>query len=149
MDTENQLTSNKPSSTEIISQISSLLIKYDQTGKADDDRFQALVVSYFKRESLEIQHEIEPHLKEKLRNSDSDIRRILIDDDEKALKILIHRLITESVEDAFKGKNDQFAELKELADTRLKKARLALIGTIATGAIGVLGTFLGVYFGRG
>ena len=139
----------RPSSSEIAGQIASLIVQYDQTGRQDDDQFKTLVVSFFKRESLEIQARIEPHLKEKLRLSDSDIKQILERDDRKALEALVHKMITESIEDAFKDQNVQFEELKSLADVRLKKARLALIATIATGVLGVIGTFMGAYFGRG
>jgi hypothetical protein len=138
----------RSASTDIAAQIATLITQYDADSTASQNEFKTLVVSYFKRESLEIQEYIEPHLREKLRNSDGNIKEILEKDDRKALEDLVHRLITESIEDAFRGQTDQFAELKELADNRLKKAHYALATAIVTGVFGALGIFFGVYFGH-
>lgn len=145
-DLENGLAA--PTAIDIASKIATIIEQYDSTKRGDDQQFRSLVVSYFKKESIEIEARITPHLMQKLRNSNSAIDEILKNDDRKALEELVHKLITESVEDAFQDQTDRFAELKDLADGRLRKARYAMVTAIATGVLGVLGTFLGVFFGK-
>ncbi len=133
---------------DIFINIDDLLHQVNNQLSMNDAEFKLLLVEYFKKESETIESNIMPHLDRKLRDSDENIRLILEKDDQQKLREFIHNLVTESVEDAFKDKDNRFDELKELSNDRLRKQRYALLTAVATGVLGVLGTFLGVYFGR-
>ena len=149
MDIESQIPKPpRPSSAEIATKIADIIVQYGDDVMVGNDQFKNLVIQYFKKESLTIESSIMPHLKQKLRDSDSDITEILVKDDKVRLETLINRLIAESVEDAFKEKEQRYDELKQLADGRLKKAKYALATAIVSGISGALAVFFGVYFGR-
>lgn len=147
-DTIIELEPKRPVSDELVADIADLLKKYGSEVVDTDMQFRQLVVQYFKKESVTIESNILPHLEKKLRDSDSDIQEILEKDDKVRLKKLIHALVTDSIEDAFKEKEVKYDELKSLADTRLKRARYALITAVVSGVLGVASVFVGVYFGR-
>ena len=149
MDIENQVVKPvRPSSAEIATKIAEIIVKYGDEVTTGNDQFKNLVIQYFKKESLTIESSIMPHLKQKLRDSDSDITDILVKDDKVRLEALINRLIAESVEDAFNEKEQRYDELKLLAENRLKNTKYAMATAIVSGISGVLAVFFGVYFGR-
>lgn len=138
----------RPHSAEIASKIAEVIVQFGDELTADDQRFKSLVVHYFKKESIEIESSIMPHLKKRLRDSDSEINKILEEDDKARLTDFIDRLISESIEDAFKEKEHQYEELKELAEGKERKAKYALGTAIVSGIAGVLTVFFSVFFGK-
>lgn len=147
---DNQVALRRPARDEsqIALEIADMLREYGMNAAQNNEEFKTLVVQYFKKESVTIESNIMPHLDKRLRDSDPDIKKILEEDDRNKLKEFIHSLVTESLEDAFKEKDVKYDELKKLAEQRLLRSRYALITAIATGVLGAVTTFLGVYFGR-
>ena len=133
---------------DIFINIDDLLHQVDTQLTTNDAEFKQLLVEYFKKESVTIESNIMPHLDRRLRDSDENIKDILLKDDQVQLKEFIHTLVTESVEDAFKDKDHRFNELKEMSEVKLKRAKFALITAIASGVLGIASVFVGVYFGR-
>lgn len=148
LDTIVEIDSLRAPSDEIAANLVQLIKQYGKDLTRNNEQFHQLVVQYFKKESMTIESNIMPHLEKKLRDSDSDIQEILEKDDRDKLAKLIHDLVTESIEEAFKEKEVQYDELRQLADIRLKRARYGIIAAIASGVLGALSVFLGAYFGR-
>jgi len=149
MDIERQLPKpGRPSSVEIAGQIADVIVEFGSATTENNDQFKQLVVQYFKKESLTIETSIMPHLRKRLRDSDSAINEILEKDDKAKLEILINELISDSVEDAFNEKEQRYDELKLIAQGQQKKAKYALITAVVSGVSGVLAVFFGVFFGR-
>lgn len=138
----------EPTANDIASKIATIIEMYSEENKQEDAQFKQLVVAYFEKESQELEDRVMPHLKSRIQDSSASIDRILETDDKEALQALVNRLITDSLEDAFKEDTNRFEELKALADNKLRKTQYALIATIITSVLSIGGTIAGLWFGR-
>lgn len=124
------------------------LFGHNEDRNVQEDEFRWLLIQYLSRESKTTESNIIPHLKRRLRDSDTEIDRLIQQSDLNTLKRYVHNLITESIEDAFKEKERDFVQLKDEANAKVKRARIALAISIVGGVSAALAAFLGAYFGH-
>ena len=132
---------------DIITQLENALQNYNATSDADKTAFKALVQSYFNHESIVIEQSVIPHLTDLIAKNDSAIATMVAKQDKEGVESYMDTLMTQALENAFQSQQDNYAQLQTDAQNSLKKARIALATAIVTGVLGIVGTFLGIYFG--
>ncbi len=140
----------RPTSTEIVNKVT-MIIEFLESAHnplEDHDSLRWLLIKFLDRDSKIAEETVIPFLKEKLRDSDEKINMLMQQENRLELNKHLHRIITDSIEDAFKKKDASLAQAHQDNAANAKSACTKIILVAVGGAASTLAAFFGAYFGH-